>query len=88
MSEKPWSLVTSDHPNPILAAIALVHEQINPMLLADGWSQDQADQVLGRISTDLQSAVRKAEPQDQGDVAKHFAIRCITEYRNGGHLTQ
>ena len=83
-----WRMATSADDDPVIASIALVHEQLNCQMLADGWSQDQADQMLGRISTDLQSAVLKAEPQDRGDVAKHFAIRCITEYRRGGHLTQ
>ena len=45
-----WDLATSDHPDPVIAAVALVHEQINPVLLADGYTQDAADQVLSRIT--------------------------------------
>jgi len=48
-----WDLATSDHPDPVIAAVALVHEELNPVLLADGYTQDTADQVLARITHDL-----------------------------------
>ena len=84
---EPWSLVTSDHPDPVLAAVARVHEQINPMLLEDGYTQDAADMVLARITSDLMTAVKKAKPQECGEVAALFALRCIVAYRDGGHRT-
>ena len=87
MSEAAWGLVTSGDPDPVLAALGLVHEELNPLLLAEGYTQDEADVVLARISSDLFRAVRAAT-HDQGAVAKQFALRCITEFRNGGHLTQ
>ena len=86
MSE-PWSLATSGDADPVIAAIALVHEQINPLLLADGYTQDAADAVLSRITGDLLAAVRKAASHERGEVAKLFALRCICEYRNGGFRT-
>ena len=83
-----WDLATSDHPDPVIAAVALVHEQLKPVLLADGYTQDAADQVLARITHDLCAAVRKAPPNERGDVAQHFALRSICEYRDDGHKTQ
>ncbi len=47
-----WDLATSDHPDPVIAAVALVHEQLYPVLLAEGYSQNQADQVLGGAALD------------------------------------
>jgi hypothetical protein len=82
-----WDLTTSDHPDPVIAAVALVHEQINPLLLADGYTQDAADQVLARITSNLMTAVKKAKPQERGEVAALFALRCIVAYRDGGHRT-
>ena len=55
-----WDLATSDHPDPVIAAVARVHEQINPMLFADGYTQDAADQVLARITRRPVTAVKKA----------------------------
>jgi len=81
-----WGQVTSADDNPVLAALGLVHEQLNPMLLAEGYTQDEADHILARISSDLMRAVRSAT-HDQGEVAREFALRCIAEYPNG-HLTQ
>jgi len=83
----PWALATSDHPDPVIAAVALVHEQLNPVLLAEGCSQDQADQLLSRITGDLLAAVRKAVPRDCGEVARLFALRCIATYHEGRHGT-
>jgi hypothetical protein len=82
-----WGLATSDHPDPVIAAVALVHEQINPLLLADGYTQDAADQVLARITHDLCAAPKRAAPHERGDVAKLFALRVIVAYRDGGHRT-
>lgn len=86
MSE-PWGLATSGDADPVIAAIALLHEQLNPLLLIDGLSQPDADVVLARITHDLCAAVSAAAPHERGDVAKHFALRCICEYRIGGHRT-
>ena len=82
-----WGLVTSGDADPVLAAIALIHEGLNPQLLADGYSQDQADQVLARMTHDLCTAVRKAAPNERGAVAKLFATRVIAAYPDGGHRT-
>ena len=82
-----WGLVTSGDADPVLAAIALIHEALNPQLLADGHSQDQADQVLSRITGDLLAAVRKALPHERGQVAALFATRCIAVYPDGGQRT-
>jgi hypothetical protein len=82
MSE-PWALATSDHPDPVIAAVALVHEQLNPLLLIDGLSQPDADVVLARITHDLFAAVTRAAPRDRGDVARHFALRVIAGYPDG-----
>jgi hypothetical protein len=57
-----------------VAAVALVHERINPLLLADGYTQDAADQVLARITHDLCAAAKRAAPHERGDVATHFVI--------------
>jgi hypothetical protein len=86
MSEA-WGLVTSDDEDPVLAAIGLVHEALNPMLLADGHTQDEADQMLARITHDLCAAAKRAAPHEAGDVARLFAHRCIVGYGNGGHRT-
>jgi hypothetical protein len=86
MSEA-WDLITSDHPDPLLAAIGLLHEALNPLLLADGYMQDAADAVLARTTSDLCAAVRAAAPHERGDVAKLFVLRCIAAYRDGGHRT-
>jgi hypothetical protein len=82
-----WDLATSDHPDPVIAAVALVHEQLNPVLLAKCYSQDQADQVLSRITGDLFAAANRARPHERGDVATRFAFRVIAGYRHGGHRT-
>jgi hypothetical protein len=83
----PWALVTSDDADPVLASIALVHEQLNPLLLADGYMQDQADQTLARVTRDLCTAVKRASPSERGDTARRFALRCIREYSSDGHKT-
>jgi hypothetical protein len=71
----------------VLASVALVHEKLNPVLLAEGWTQDQADKVLAQITTDLRRAAEKAKPHERADIARAFALRCISEYRDGGHVT-
>ena len=86
MSEA-WDLATSDHPDPVIAAVALVHERLNPVLLAEGYSQDQADRVLSRITGDLFAAANRASPHERGEVAKLFALRCIIGYRDARHRT-
>ena len=87
MSEA-WGLVTSDHPDPVLRAIGFLHEQLNPVLLSDGLSQGDADQVLAEVTHALCAAVKKSAPHERGDTAACFARRCIGAYHHDdGHKT-